>query len=152
MSPIADPTMAKQSDSRTDKFSGTAPNKDASATNNPGGTAPNNATNNKNGSATNKSARKRGILEAFDMVKAYASQELLAPLAKIRRWFAMGVLGSFGIIVGLVLLTLASLRALQEETGGRFEGNLSWVPYVIVLVALIVLLSLLRLLINKRRL
>lgn len=143
MSPIADPTMTKQADSGTDKSNGTATNKVGSVTNK---SAPNNP------GGTNKSARKRGILEAFDMVKAYASQELLAPLAKIRRWFAMGVLGSLGIIVGVVLLTLASLRALQTETSGRFGGNLTWVPYVIVLVALIVLLSLLRMLINKRRL
>lgn len=29
---------------------------------------------------------------------------------------------------------LAGLRALQTETGSTFTGNLSWLPYLIVIV------------------
>jgi len=29
---------------------------------------------------------------------------------------------------------LAALRALQTQTGTAFDGNLSWLPYLIVLV------------------
>jgi hypothetical protein len=52
------------------------------------------------------------------------------------------VAGSLLLGVGVVLLLLAGLRALQTETGTTFTGNWSWVPYLIVLVvgaALIVL-------------
>ena len=36
--------------------------------------------------------------------------------------------------IGVILLMLAGLRALQTETGSTFTGNLSWLPYLIVLV------------------
>jgi hypothetical protein len=39
--------------------------------------------------------------------------------------------------VGVTFLALAGLRALQTETDA-FDGNLSWVPYLIVTVALLV--------------
>jgi hypothetical protein len=38
----------------------------------------------------------------------------------------------------VLLLAMAGLRALQEETGTTFTGNLSWIPYLILFVALIV--------------
>jgi hypothetical protein len=36
--------------------------------------------------------------------------------------------------LGLVMLTLAALRALQAETGTALTGNWSWTPYLITLV------------------
>ena len=36
---------------------------------------------------------------------------------------------------GLVLLFLGGLRLLQEETGSTFTGNLSWIPYLITVLA-----------------
>jgi hypothetical protein len=33
----------------------------------------------------------------------------------------------------VILLMLAGLRALQTETGDALDGNLSWLPYLIVL-------------------
>ena len=36
--------------------------------------------------------------------------------------------------VGTLLLLLSLLRALQTETGSTFTGNLTWVPYVIVVI------------------
>jgi hypothetical protein len=38
----------------------------------------------------------------------------------------------------VLLLAVAGLRALQEETGTTFTGNLSWIPYMIMFAALLV--------------
>jgi hypothetical protein len=74
------------------------------------------------------------VSELWGLTKDYARQETIDPLRGVGRYISMGfagsVLGSFGI--GLLLLSL--LRALQTETGTTFHGNLSWVPYIIVLI------------------
>jgi hypothetical protein len=80
--------------------------------------------------------------ELWELTKGYARQETVDPLKGVGRYLAFGVAGSLLLGVGVVLLLLAGLRALQTETGTTFTGNWSWVPYLIVLVvgaALIVL-------------
>jgi hypothetical protein len=73
------------------------------------------------------------VSELWDLVKSYALQETVNPLKKIARFLAFGlgaaVLGS----IGIVLLLLALLRGVQAHSGSTFTGNLSWIPYVIVL-------------------
>ena len=81
-------------------------------------------------------ARRQGVAEVVDLVKAYVRQELLGPLRGAGRWVSMGLAGSAALVVGVVLLLLSLLRALQTETGDAFEGNLSWIPYLIAVVAL----------------
>ena len=88
-------------------------------------------------------ARKQGVAEVFDLVKAYARQELLHPLKGSPRWLGVGLAGSLLVAVGTVLLTLALLRALQTETGAVFAGSLSWIPYLIVAAALVAVVALL---------
>ena len=41
------------------------------------------------------------------------------------------------LAIGLVILSVAFLRLLQTETGTTFSGNLSWVPYLICMVAVV---------------
>ena len=41
----------------------------------------------------------------------------------------------------MILLMLAGLRALQTETGDTFDGNWSWVPYLIVLVVAVAVVA-----------
>jgi hypothetical protein len=72
--------------------------------------------------------------ELWDLVRAYAKQETVEPLKGLGRFVGFGLAGSFALGIGLVLLALGALRALQTETGTTFHGNWSWVPYVIVLV------------------
>ena len=36
--------------------------------------------------------------------------------------------------LGTVLLLLGGLRLLQTETGDAFDGRLTWIPYVLVLI------------------
>ncbi len=67
------------------------------------------------------------------MLLAYAKQETVDPLKGLARYVAWGVLGSLCLGVGTVLLALAGLRVLQDETGTTFTGNWSWAPYAIVL-------------------
>ncbi len=97
-------------------------------------------------------AAKQGIGDLIDLVKAYAKQELVEPVRPLPRWLAFGIVGSLLLMIGGVSLTLALLRALQTETGTRFTGNLSWAPYLITLVALLVTIGLLGLRIKKRSL
>ena len=80
--------------------------------------------------------------ELKDMTVSYAKQETIDPLKSIGRFVGFGVGGSFVLGVGLCLLGLAALRALQTETGDTFEGNWSWAPYLITTVALLVFAAL----------
>jgi hypothetical protein len=81
-----------------------------------------------------------GGREFVDLVVAYAKQETLGPLGGLGRFVGYGVGGSIFLAVGLLILLLGGLRALQTETGSTFQGNLSWLPYLITsAVALAVL-------------
>lgn len=69
----------------------------------------------------------------------YAKQETVDPLRNLGRDVGFGVAGSLFLGIGLVLLGLAMLRALQTQTGTAFTGNLSWLPYVFTAVPLLLL-------------
>jgi hypothetical protein len=79
------------------------------------------------------------LRELWELVVAYAKQEAVEPVRNLGRFVAFGVAGSLVLGLGLVLLVLAGLRALQNETGSHFQGNWSWLPYVIMLVVSLVL-------------
>lgn len=72
--------------------------------------------------------------ELWDLVRAYAKQETIAPVKGLARWVGLGLAGSFCLGIGGVLVVLASLRALQTNSGDVFDGNWSFAPYLIVLV------------------
>lgn len=72
--------------------------------------------------------------ELWAMVVAYIKQETIVPIKGLGRFIALGLAGSVTLSVGLLLLSLALLRALQTETT-VFEGDWSWAPYGITLVA-----------------
>ena len=97
-------------------------------------------------------AEKNGIADQFELIKNYARQETLDPLKGAGRWVGMGLLGSVLVVIGGVSMTIALLRLLQEETGTNFTGNLSWLPYLITMAALIVVMILLGLRIRKKTL
>jgi hypothetical protein len=73
----------------------------------------------------------KGGRDFIDLVVAYAKQESLGPLRGLGRFLRFGVPGSMLLVIGLPLLLLGLLRALQTETGSTFGGNLSWLPYLI---------------------
>jgi len=73
--------------------------------------------------------------DALHLVIEYVKQETLTPLKGLGRFLLFGIAGSIALATGLVLLLVAFLRALQTTTGTTFAGNLSWLPYVIVIAA-----------------
>jgi hypothetical protein len=77
------------------------------------------------------------VTELRDLVVAYVKQETVTPLKSLGRWVGFGLGGSLLLGFGVVFLALSALRALQEETGETFTGNWSWVPYLIVVAALV---------------
>jgi len=92
-------------------------------------------------------ARRRGLSEfksqgsdIANLIVAYLKQETVGPLRALGRFVAFGTVGSVFLAGGLVLLLVAVLRALQEETGA-FNGNLSWIPYLIVAVLALMVIS-----------
>jgi hypothetical protein len=68
--------------------------------------------------------------ELWELVLAYLKQETLEPVKGLGRFVAIGSAGALLLALGLVLLALAALRALQVETGPHLTGNWSWVPYL----------------------
>lgn len=83
---------------------------------------------------SSKSSLPVQLSELREMVVAYAKQETIEPLKQLGRFVGFGVAGSLLICISGVLLTLGSLRLLQEETGDLFDGNFTWAPYLIVMV------------------
>ena len=77
------------------------------------------------------------LFEVKELIVAYAKQETIEPIKGLGRFLAFGLLGSFLLSVGTLMLVLAILRALQTETGAVFGGNLSWAPYLIVFLVAI---------------
>lgn len=71
--------------------------------------------------------------ELWDLVRAYAKQETIEPVKGLGRFVAFGVAGSLFIGLGVVLLAMALLRALQTEID-TFDGRWSFAPYLITLV------------------
>ncbi|MGH9281021.1 MAG: hypothetical protein ACRD12_23405 [Acidimicrobiales bacterium] len=69
------------------------------------------------------------------MVVAYVKQETIEPIKGLGRYVGLGLAGSGLLGLGLITVFLGLLRLLQTETGSAFDGNWSWVPYVITLVA-----------------
>jgi hypothetical protein len=77
------------------------------------------------------------VTELRDLVVTYFKQQTLLPLQKLGRYIGFGILGSLLLGFGVVFLGLSGLRALQSETGDTFSGDWSWVPYLIMFVALL---------------
>ncbi len=80
--------------------------------------------------------------ELWELSTAYAKQETIDPLKGLGRFVGWGVGGAVMLAIGVVLLMLAGLRALQSETDSMFTGNLSWLPYLITVAVGLVLIAL----------
>jgi hypothetical protein len=76
-------------------------------------------------------------MELRDLVITYVKQQTLVPLQQLGRYVGFGLLGSLLLGFGVVFLAMSGLRALQTDTGSTFTGDWSWVPYLIMVVALI---------------
>lgn len=99
--------------------------------------------------------RKSGPTETVNSLKdlliAYAKQETIDPLRSLGRYLGFGLAGAVLMALGIILLAVGALRALQTETGSTFTGSLTWVPYLIVLAGLVVAIWVLSRMITKGR-
>jgi hypothetical protein len=77
------------------------------------------------------------VTELRDLVVRYFREQTLVPLQQLGRYVGFGILGSLLLGFGVVFLGMSGLRALQDETGDTFTGDWSWVPYLIMFVALL---------------
>lgn len=91
------------------------------------------------------------VTELWELTRDYAKQETIDPLKGLGRFLGFGVLGAVLLGLGTTLLLLSGLRALQTETGSTFTGNLSWIPYLIVLAGGVLLIALALLRITRRK-
>ena len=72
--------------------------------------------------------------DAFQLTVDYLKQETVQPIKGLGRFLYMGIAGSFFLAGGILLILIGILRLLQTETGTALTGDLSWVPYVAVMV------------------
>ena len=89
--------------------------------------------------------------ELWDLLRAYVKQETVEPVKGLGRQLAFGLAGSLLLSIGLVLLALGGLRALQTETGTTFEDSWSWAPYLITLAGTVVVIGLAAMGTRKRK-
>jgi hypothetical protein len=89
--------------------------------------------------------------ELIDLLKTYFKQETVDPLKRVGHFTKLGVPGALLLTVGVVLLLMSLLRALQTETGSTFTGNWSWVPYVLTLIVGFVIAGIAAMLITRKR-
>lgn len=78
------------------------------------------------------------LSELWELITTYVRQETLDPIRGIGRFVAFGLAGAVLIGTGAVLLAVGGLRVLQTETDTALTGNLTWIPYVLVFLALLV--------------
>ena len=79
------------------------------------------------------------VQELWDLVVGYFKQETIEPIKGLGRFLGYGIAGSLLLGLGLVLLALAGLRALQTEAADTFDGDWTWAPYAIVLAGAVIL-------------
>ena len=79
--------------------------------------------------------------ELKTLLIGYARQEIVTPLSQLGRMLKLGILGALSIGVGLIFLAIAGLRLLQTEASGVFDGNMSALPYVAVLIGMVAALA-----------
>lgn len=72
--------------------------------------------------------------ELWELSTAYARQETVDPLRGLGQFLRNGVAGALVLALGAFLLLLSLLRLLQTQTDTTFTGNLSWVPYLVVVI------------------
>ena len=85
------------------------------------------------------------IGELWQLIKDYGKQETIDPLKNLGRFVGFGASGSLLLGLGVMFLSLTALRALQNPSGpiGRhLTGSLTWVPYAVTLVFLVLLILL----------
>lgn len=79
------------------------------------------------------------VQDIWQLTKDYARQETVDPLKALGRFIGFGLAGALLLGLGTMFLSLALLRALQNETGDVFDGYFTWAPYAITLLVAVIL-------------
>jgi len=82
------------------------------------------------------------LTELWELLRDYAKQETVDPLKGLAKYVGWGVGGALALSVGIILLTIGGLRAMQTHTDDHFTGNWSWFPYAVALAVLGLLIGL----------
>ena len=69
-----------------------------------------------------------------DLLRRYVRQETMDPLRSLGRFLGLGIAGSLMIGAWVVLVAVGALRLLQDWSA--LSGSWSWVPYLVVAMAL----------------
>ena len=77
--------------------------------------------------------------ELVDLVIGYAKQETLEPLKGLGKNALKGIGGAVLLGIGGLFCSIAALRAMQTETDWFEEHNVTYVPYGVTILLLIVL-------------
>ena len=80
--------------------------------------------------------------ELRSLLIRYANQEIRDPLAALTKWVSLGLVGMLFLSVGAGFGAIGLLRLLQNELS-LFNDSLSFVPYVLVFVALLIAVTIL---------
>jgi choline-glycine betaine transporter len=80
--------------------------------------------------------------ELFELVVAYFKQQTVDPLKALLRFVAFGLTGAVCLSLGAVLIGVGGLRAIQRETNNHLTDDLSWVPYLIVVLFCVIVAGL----------
>ena len=97
---------------------------------------------------TERARRTDEVGDLLDTVKLYAKQETVGPLKGVGRSIGFGLAGVILLGLGVILLLLGLIRLLQTETSA-FDGNWSFVPYLIALVLAVIVIAIAVSRINK---
>lgn len=81
------------------------------------------------------------LSELWSLTVDYGKQEIRDPVRGLGSYLLWGAVSMLLVGLGMVLLAIGGLRALQTETGSTFTGSLSWAPYGIVLVGALIVLG-----------
>ena len=83
-----------------------------------------------------KAPADRGFLgdvsDLWQLVVAYFKQETIEPIKGLGRFVGWGLAGSLAVGLGGVMIVLGLLRLFQ--TIDAFDGNWSFIPYLVTLV------------------
>lgn len=82
------------------------------------------------------------IGDVVDLVKTYAKQETIDPIKGAGKFLGFGVAGALAAAIGTSIVLLGLLRLLQTEVDRTATGSLSWLAYLIVLVAGLIVMAL----------
>ena len=86
---------------------------------------------------------------SWELLVAYTKQETVEPLKGIGKRIGLGMLGALVAGIGVIELVLALLRGLQGVES--FTGSLTWIPYVITLLVVVLATAVVLRVIDGRR-